>query len=185
MIAGVQRNEDFAPPALAFYYADGVTPLSLVGVTFSAYVGTNEVSTTVSGAGNNVLSLFAPNADMAGWFPGTYPLTLLATDGTEFHSLFAFSTVTVGAPVLDSVIMLGISGGVSTIVSPTSPVLAELLTETEPAAMATALAGLSSAQLSALAQAIAAAYPRQTGTSAPVPTGETFVTIDGFLGVAQ
>jgi hypothetical protein len=105
VIAGVEADEDFAPPPLQFFEADGVTPIDLTGIAFTARVGMFPPLTSSGGGievSGNSLTFFAPAAAKA-WRTGRFPFTLLASDGTFTRDVFASSTLTVGQPASFSV----------------------------------------------------------------------------------
>jgi hypothetical protein len=106
VIAAVEADEDFAPPPLQFFEADGVTPVSLAGISFTAKIGAFPALASSAGAGiavsGNSLTFFVPAASKA-WGTGRYAFTLLASDGTYTRDIFANSTLTVGAPAAFSV----------------------------------------------------------------------------------
>jgi hypothetical protein len=78
------------------------------------------------------------------------------------------------------------TGGVPlAIVKPTSPALRSLKRQLDPSVMVFALSALSNDDLAALAQALIAALPVQTGDAAPVPPGLPFVNSSGYLVFAQ
>ena len=100
--AGVQANEDFNP-SIAFFEADGVTPLSLAGMAFAASIGTVATLTTagaqivIGGVSSNILSFDVLAAAKATWPTGRYPFSLLATDGAFARDVFsAESAIVVG-----------------------------------------------------------------------------------------
>ncbi len=104
--AGVQADEDFNP-SIAFFAADGVTPLSLAWIAFTARIGSVATLASaggqivVSGAAGNILS-FNVLAAAKNWPTGRYPFSLLATDGTYTRDVFADSFLVVGAPAFFS-----------------------------------------------------------------------------------
>ena len=112
VVAGVEADEDFAPPPLQFFEADGVTPIDLTGIEFTARIGMFPPLTS-SGGGINVsgnsLTFFVPVAAKI-WPTGRFNFTLLASDGTYTRDIFANSTLTVGQPAAFSVVAFS-SGG--------------------------------------------------------------------------
>lgn len=176
--AGVQADEDFSL-SLAFYLSDGITPINLSGLTFIAKVGvlTTAVSASgalvVSGASNNMLTLTILAATKSSWCAGAYPLSLLASDGVYTRDIFALSTLTVGAPALNSLTTLVAPGGSATsIATATSSALASAIAAAQPATLAVALAALPSSTLAPLAQAVIAALPMEApGAFAPISSG--------------
>ncbi len=144
VVAGVQGDEDFNP-SIAFMQSDGVTPIGLAGIAFTAKIGslatlsTSAGSLVVSGPGNNVLSFSAPAIGRAIWPTGPQPLSLQATDGTYTRDVFANSTLIVGNPASFSVTTFSTPGASAAVIGTFTAV-----------AIAAALAGLSPAQLSML-----------------------------------
>ncbi|MCI4680164.1 hypothetical protein K9U39_10910 [Rhodoblastus acidophilus] len=106
VVASVEGDEDFAPPPLQFFEADGVTPIDLTGIEFTARVGMLPPLTSASGGGiavsGNSLTFFMPAAAKI-WPTGRFPFMLLASDGAYTRDLFAHSTLTVGQPASFSV----------------------------------------------------------------------------------
>ncbi len=105
VIAGVEADEDFAPPPLQFFEADGVTEIDLTGIEFTARVGMFPPLTSSGGGigvSGNSLNFFVPAAAKV-WPTGRFPFTLLASDGTFTRDIFAHSTLTVGQPAAFSV----------------------------------------------------------------------------------
>ena len=104
--ASVEADEDFGPWTMTFFEADGVTPIDLAGISFTATIGPFQALT--SGAGGaltvsgNTLTLFLPAAQK-NWATGRYSFSLLASDGTYTRDILANSTVIVGAPAAFSV----------------------------------------------------------------------------------
>lgn len=98
--ASVQADEDFRAGPLTFFAADGVTPLDLTGIAFTARIG---AATLTSAAGQifvsgNALSFFVPAGSVA-WRSGRFGFSLLAEDGLRAHEIFANSALTVGLPM--------------------------------------------------------------------------------------
>ena len=132
-ITGVQTNEDFIY-SLAFYYDDNITAIPLTGINFTASVGTIATLSTsngaivVSGTDDNILTITEYAASKTSWLAGSYPLTLLATDGTYTRDIFAQSQLVVGAPYITSVVPLNTGGNMPTAVATyLPPALANLL----------------------------------------------------------
>jgi hypothetical protein len=106
---GVGSDEDLVI-ALGFTMADGVTPLSLAGISFTAAATSLLTGTTIatlsslggevviSGASSNFLTITELAAAKAAWGVGAYALTLTASDGTYTKDVFVSSSVIVGAP---------------------------------------------------------------------------------------
>jgi hypothetical protein len=106
---GVGADEDLII-AIAFYLSDGVTPLSLAGISFTATLKSLLTGTTVatlstaagqiviSGAASNLLTMTELAAAKAAWAPGSYAINLTASDVTLTRDLFVSSSVFVGAP---------------------------------------------------------------------------------------
>jgi len=96
---------------VTFFQEDGVTPLSLLGITFSGSIySTSQIMTALSstggspqistsGTGNNVLSINVPAVQVDGWAPGQYAMSIDATDGTYTVDLFASALVVVGTAI--------------------------------------------------------------------------------------
>jgi hypothetical protein len=99
VIASVDCDEDFAPPPLLFFEADGVTPIDLSGISFTSRIGNFPALTNAGGGGiqvaGNSLTFFVPAASK-NWPSGRFSFSLLASDGTFTRDLFANSTLTVG-----------------------------------------------------------------------------------------
>jgi hypothetical protein len=105
VIASVETNEDFAPAPLQFFEADGVTPIDLTGIEFTARVGMFPPLTSTGGGievSANSLTFFVP-ATAKVWPTGRFNFSLLASDGTYTRDIFASSTLTVGQPAAFSV----------------------------------------------------------------------------------
>ena len=98
--ASVMPDEDFRGGPLEFFAADGVTPLDLSGITFTARIG---AATLTSAAGQIVVSGNALNfvvpAGSVNWRNGRFRFSLMAQDGVHTHDIFANSTMTVGLPL--------------------------------------------------------------------------------------
>ena len=130
---GVGVDEDFIL-ALAFYFADGSTPLSLAGIAFTATLSQTGASETLStasgeiaigGAASNVL-VFSVLADAKmAWKSGVYGFDLTAADGTYTKDVFLNSSLTVLEPSPPSVTLIG--GAMNSIVVPLPPQIAALL----------------------------------------------------------
>lgn len=120
--AGVQTDEDFTL-AIAFYLSDGVSPINLTGISFTSRIGSIFSASTaagtlsITGANSNNLVFAVPASAKASWPTGAYTLSLLATDGTYTRDVFAMSTLTVGAPALDTIAPLVAPGGAPTSVA--------------------------------------------------------------------
>lgn len=129
---GVGPDEDLVI-ALGFTMADGVTPLSLAGISFTSSIVSLLSGTTiatlsseggeivVSGGSSNLLTITELAAAKAAWAFGAYALTLTASDGTFTKDVLVSSSVIVGAPSPLSVTILR-AVGVAT-VSAASPVV--------------------------------------------------------------
>lgn len=188
---GVQLDEDWQL-SIAFYLEDGVTPIPLDGLTFSMSIGafatlsTSTGQIVVSGPSNNVLVITALANDKANWPSGVYPISLLAADGSYVRDLFASSTLTIGSAQVTRVSLL-VAPDITprSIAAPISTALAAALQALQPLALASTLAGLSSAELSSLAQALFSALPMQTGSGAPVSSGQAFINNSGYVVIAQ
>ena len=112
---GVGIDEDFIL-ALAFYLADGSTPLSLAGITFAAILSQQGASETLStvdgeiaigGAASNVLIFNVLAAAKAMWKAGVYAFDLTAMDGVFTKDIFVSSSLTVLEPSPPIVTVLG------------------------------------------------------------------------------
>ena len=171
-IASVQPSEDFAPPTLLFFEADGVTPISLDGIAFTAKIGSVATLTAVAGltVSGNALTFFVP---VNGWPTGKHDFTLLASDGTDTRDIFANSTLTVGQPASFQVTPYG---GASS---------GQMVAALSGATLLALISSLTESQLSSLTQAIFAGLLQQTGSAAPVPTGQAFVDSSNFVVVAD
>ena len=118
---GVGSDEDLVI-ALGFTMADGVTPLSLAGISFTAAVTSLLTGTTiailsseggeivVSGGSSNLLTITELAAAKAAWAVGAYALSLTASDGTFTKDVFVSSSVIVGAPSPLSVTIVRAAG---------------------------------------------------------------------------
>jgi hypothetical protein len=188
---GVQSDEDWRL-SIAFYLDDGVTPVPLGGLGFSLTVGafatlsTNDGQIVVSGPNDNLLVVSVLAVDKLTWPQGVFPISLTVTDGSATRDIFSGSTLSVGSAQVARVSMIVapdiISGSVA---APIPAALSAALQALQPTALAAALAGLTNSQLSALTQALFAALPLQTGSSAPVPSGQAFINSSGYLVIAQ
>ena len=188
---GVQIGEDWSL-AIAFYLDDGVTPISLSGLTFSLTIGgLNTLSSgsgqiMASGPSNNVLAISCAASITSGWAPGVVDLSLTATNGVSTRDLFALSTLAIGAPQVARIALLVAPDTIpQSLVSPIPAALAQAFQALQPSSLVTALAALPTAQLAALSQALFAALPPQIGATPPVPTGEAFVNASGYVVIAQ
>jgi len=188
---GVQIGEDWSL-AIAFYLDDGVTPIPLDGLTFTLTVGALATLTSASGQistsgpSNNVLVIACAASVTATWPAGIVDVSLAATDGVSTRDLFALSMLAVGAPQVARIALLVAPDTIpQALASPIPAALAQALQALQPASLVSALAALPSAQLLSLAQALVAALPLQGGTSPPVPTGEAFVNVSGYVVIAQ
>ena len=112
---GVGLDEDFIL-ALAFYLADGSTPLSLAGIAFVATLsqaGASEtLSTTgggiaITGAASNVLTFNVLAAAKTDWKSGVYEFDLTAMDGIFTKDIFVNSSLAVSAPSPPIVTVIG------------------------------------------------------------------------------
>jgi hypothetical protein len=187
---GTQANEDWQL-SIAFYLDDGVTPIPLVGLSFSLTVGAFATLTSggagivVSGPSNNVLVITALASEKASWPSGVYPISLTASDGLYTRDLFASSTLAIGAAQLASVTLMVAPDSVSrSVAAPISAALSSAFQALQPTALASALESAPSPNLAALAQALFAALPVQTGASAPVASGQAFINSSGFVVIA-
>jgi hypothetical protein len=127
---GVGSDEDLVI-TLGFTMADGVTPLSLAGISFTTAVTSLLTGTTiailsseggeivVSGGSSNLLTITELAAAKAAWAVGAYALSLTASDGTFTKDVFVSSSVIVGAPSPLSVTVVRALGVVA--VSAASP----------------------------------------------------------------
>lgn len=188
---GVQLDEDWRL-AIAFYLDDAVTPIDLTNLTFTLNVGSIATLSSaggqisIAGPSSNVVSIAVLAADKAGWPVGVYDLSLTASDGMSTRELFANSTLSVGAPQVARLSLLVAPDTVPrSIASPIPAALAQTFQALQPANLASALAGLPSLQLAALAQAVFSALPLQSGAGAPVPSGEAFINKSGYVVIAQ
>jgi hypothetical protein len=83
------------PAAISFLHADGVTPLSLAGLTFAAIIqnASGVVSTFTPTAAGNVLTIQVPALDAV----GQLQLACTATDGLHTRDLFSGALVVADA----------------------------------------------------------------------------------------
>ena len=119
VLASVESDEDFGPWTISFFEADGVTPIGVAGISFTARIGAYPALTSAAGGGitvsGNSLTFFLPAASKA-WATGRYPFTLQAGDETYTRDILANSTLTVGAPAAFAVSAFA-SGGSSVALS--------------------------------------------------------------------
>ncbi len=188
---GVQIDEDWQL-SIAYYLDDGVTPVPLTGLTFTLTVGafatlsTGSGQIVVSGPSSNLLVITALAAAKASWPTGVYPISLSANDGTYTRDLFASSTLAIGAAQITRVTLIVAPDNLSqSVAAPLSAALAAALQALQPTALASALGGLATSDQSALAQALLSALPVQTGSGAPVASGQPFINTSGFVVIAQ
>ena len=188
---GIQSAEDWQL-SIAFYLDDGVTPVPLDGLSFTLSVGgfatlsSTNGQIAVSAPNNNLLIITALAAERAGWPQGVFPITLTATDGSAVRDLFASSTLSIGAAQIARVSLIVAPDSTPRSVAAAIPAaLAAALQALQPTELAGALAGLTNLQLGALARAIFGALPVQTGSSAPVPSGQAFINSSGYVVIAQ
>ena len=188
---GIQNGEDWSL-AIAFYLDDGVTPIPLNGLTFSLTVGTLATLTSTSGQiatygpSNNVLSVSCAASVTASWPAGVVDISLVATDGVLIRDLFALSTLAVGAPQVARITLIVAPDRIpQSLASPIPAALAQAFQALQPSSLVSTLAALPSLQLSSLAQALVASLPPQSGAAPPVPTGEAFVNVSGYVVIAQ
>jgi hypothetical protein len=188
---GVQIGEDWSL-AIAFYLDDGVTPIPLNGLTFTLMVGGLTILSSgsgqimASGPSNNVLVISCAASITSGWSPRVVDLSLAATDGVSIRDLFALSTLAIGAPQVARITLLVAPDVIpQSLVSPLPAALAQAFQALQPSSLVATLAALPAAQLTALSQALVAALPSQTSAAPPVPTGEAFVNVSGYVVIAQ
>ena len=188
---GVQPNEDWRL-AIAFYLEDGVTPISLEGLTFAATIGafatisSSSGQISIAGAANNTINIVVLAENKASWPIGVYPLTLTAGDGAGARDIFANSTLTIGAPQVTKVSLVVAPDTASRAIAAPLPVaLAQAFQALQPNNIASALANLSVSDISQLAQAIFSSLPVQSGATAPANTGQAFINSSGYVVIAQ
>jgi hypothetical protein len=191
VVDGVQPGEDWQL-SIAFYLDDGVTPIVLSGLTFTASIGA--VATLSSASGQivasgplgNVLVITALATQTANWPVAVYSLSLVASDGTYTRDLFALSTLAVGAGQVARVSMIVAPDNTPISLATAIPsALSAAFQALEPSAIATALATLSGSELSALMQALVSSLATQSGATAPVASGQAFVNSSGYVVIAQ
>lgn len=91
--------------SFAIYEADGVTPLSLAGISFSGSIhSSTAVIASLSGSqivvsNTSTITIRVPGAQVATWMAGQYQLDVTATDGTNTRDLFSGALVVVGEMV--------------------------------------------------------------------------------------
>jgi hypothetical protein len=140
----------------------------------------------VTGPSSNLLLITVLSTQKLSWSTGIYPLSLTVSDGVYTRDLFAFSTLTVGATLLAHVSLIVAPDVVPhSVVSPISSALANAFQALQPASISAALAALPGAELSLLTQALLGALTTQSGSSAPVPSGQAFVNESGYVVFAQ
>lgn len=188
---GVQPDEDWRF-SIAFYLDDAVTPIGLTGLTFTVSVGSFATLTTasgqisVTGPSNNVLALAVLKDNKASWPTGVHDLSLAVTDGAGARELFAYSTLSVGSPQSARVSLINAPDTAGRPVAAALPAaLVQAFQALQPGNMASELAHLSSSQLVELSQALFAALPVQTGSNAPVISGQAFINQSGYVVIAQ
>jgi hypothetical protein len=188
---GVQSDEDWQL-SIAFYLDDGITPVPLSGLSFTLSIGafatlsTSSGQVAVTGPNNNLLVITALASEKASWPQGVFPITLTATDGSATRDLFASSTLSIGSAQVARVsLLVAPDSNPRSIAASIPAALAAALQALQPTALAAALAGLTSSQLGVLTQALFGAMPVQTGSSAPVPSGQAFVNSSGYVVIAQ
>jgi hypothetical protein len=158
--------------------SDGVTPLDLSGIAFTAniwppYGSPHTIVGVVSGASNNVLTFTALASAKVNWFAGICPLTILATDGVLTQDLIGFSTLALGSPQLATVTPLTAAQ------NSLSPVPAWLA-----GYVLSSLLTASPSSLLPLTQALLASAPNvNTGGVAPA-TGGAFVNASSYVVIA-
>ena len=188
---GVQPGEDWQL-SIAFYLDDGVTPVDLSGLTFTLSIGALATLTSAtgqivaSGPLVNVLAITALGAQTTSWPIAVYSLSLVASDGTYTRDIFALSTLAVGAGQVARVSLIVAPDNTPISVAASIPsALSAAFQALQPAAIATALAALPSSELSALIQALTSSLPVQSGSTAPVPSGQAFINSSGYVVIAQ
>ena len=188
---GVQPDEDWQL-AIAYFLDDGVTPVDLTGLTFTLAIDSFATLSSaggdivVSGPSNNLLVVVALAAQKASWPIGLYSITLAAGDGTFTRELFAFSTLAIGSPQVTRVSLLVAPDTLPrSIASPVPAALAAALQALQPSSIASALTGLTAPQLTTLTQALFGSLPAQTGSQAPVSSGQAFINSSGYVVIAQ
>lgn len=188
---GVQSDEDWQL-SIAFYLDDGVTPVPLSGLSFTLSVGafatlsTSSGQIVVSGPNDNLLVITVLASEKASWPQGVFPITLSATDASATRDLFASSTLSIGSAQVTRVSLLVAPDSIPrSVAAPIPAALAAALQALQPTELAAALAGLTTSQLGALTQALFGALPLQTGSSAPVPSGQAFINSSGYVVIAQ
>jgi hypothetical protein len=188
---GVQSDEDWRL-SIAFYLDDGVTPISLIGLSFTLSVGSIATLSSassqinVSGPLNNVMNVIVLAANKASWPIGVYDLDLSVSDGINSLDLFASSTLSVGAAQVARVSLLVAPDTVPrSIAAPLPAALGQAFQALQPASIASALAAMPATQLAGLTQAIFSALPMQSGPGEPVSTGQAFINNSGYVVIAQ
>ena len=188
---GVQTDEDWQL-AIAFYLDDGITPINLLGLSFILSVGGISTITSLSGQvaitgpSNNLLVVTVLSSQKAAWATGIYPISLTANDGTHVRDIFALSTLAVGSPQTARVSLIVAPDTVPrSVASPVSSALATAFQALQPSAIAVALGSLTNSELSSLAQAILGSLDLQSGSTAPVPSGQAFINSSGYVVFAQ
>ena len=94
--AGIQANEDWSM-SLFVARPDGVTPIDLTGITFTATVG-SYTPISVSGDATGLVVIAASAAQKSAWADGYHPMTVLATASDGKRDLTARSFLTIGSP---------------------------------------------------------------------------------------
>lgn len=188
---GVQVDEDWQL-SIAFYLDDGVTPIALDGLAFTASIGgfatlsSSGGDIVVAGPSDNVLIVNVLAAAKASWPTGVFSLSLTATDGVSTRDLFASSTLAIGAAQVARVSLLVAPANLArSVAAPLPAALAAAFQALQPTALVGALADLSELQLAVLTQALIAALPVQTSSSPPVASGQAFINRSGYVVIAQ
>ncbi len=188
---GVETYEDWQL-SYAFFLDDGGTPVPLSGLSFTLSVGgfatlsTSGGQIVVTGPTDNLLVITALATQKASWPQGVFPITLTATDGSATRDLFASSTLSIGSGQVASISLLVAPNSIPRSVAAAVPAaLAAALQALQPTELAAGIAGLTSPQLAILTQALFGALPVQSGSSAPVPSGQAFINSSGYVVIAQ
>ena len=118
-VSGVGEGDLFL--SFAIYEADGVTPLSLTGISFtggifSATAMVASLAGQIAVSNSNTITIQVPAATVAAWAPGQYEMSVTASDGSYTRDLFSGALVVIGNPVPPVVKVVWTSGAVVNVV---------------------------------------------------------------------
>lgn len=107
--------------SFSIYEADGVTPLSLTGISFTGEIfSATTVIASLAGqiavSNSNTVTIQAPAATVAAWSPGQYEMSVTASDSLHTRDLFSGALVVIGNPVPPVVKVVWTPGAVVNVV---------------------------------------------------------------------